>query len=121
MFQHDTTSTADTLYTTYRRKLWNQFMLFVIWNKHNFALNDRNVVFFNMVDFTTAIIFQYVYFIPQKAKKQPPLIIEHEKRLRHISLEIHVVAWDGHTNGVGLNQLTGSQPFHLDNKYLNSK
>jgi hypothetical protein len=27
MFQHDTISTADTLYTTCRRKLWNQFML----------------------------------------------------------------------------------------------
>jgi hypothetical protein len=52
-----------------------------------------------MVDFTTAIIFQYV--------EQPPLIIEHEKRLRHISLEIHVAAWYRHTNGVGLNRVTG--------------
>ena len=44
----------------------------VIWNKHtcNFVLNDRRKPFFNMVDFTTAIIFQYmnVYFILQKAK-----------------------------------------------------
>jgi hypothetical protein len=33
------------------------------------ALNDRKKnLFFNMVDLTTAIIFQYVYSIPQKAK-----------------------------------------------------
>jgi hypothetical protein len=28
----------------------------MIWNKHNFVLNDGKKTFFNMVDFTTAII-----------------------------------------------------------------
>jgi hypothetical protein len=50
-----------------------------------------------------------------KQSEQPPLIIEHEKWLRHISLGIHVVAWDRHNNGVGLNRLMGSQPSHIDN------
>jgi hypothetical protein len=37
--------------------------------------------------------------------------IEHKKGPQHISLEIHVLAWDGHTNVVGLNQLIGFQSF----------
>jgi hypothetical protein len=60
---------------------------------------------------------KYILFLAHinYCDKQPPLIIEHEKRLRQISLEIDVVSWDRHKNGVGLNGLTGSQPSHLDN------
>jgi hypothetical protein len=40
--------------------------------------------------------------------KNVQFILNLLERLRHISLEIHVVAWDRHKHGVELNRLTGS-------------
>ena len=48
-----------------------------------------------------------------------PQTIEYKKRALHMMLEIQVLAWDRHTNVVGLNQLIGSQ--HLDNYNLLQK
>jgi hypothetical protein len=79
----------------------------VIWNKHNFVLNDRKK-FYLLLKSVIFLKCDCQQFHNLQQSEQPPLIIEHQKRLRHISLEIHVVAWD--RQNMGLNRLTGSQP-----------
>jgi hypothetical protein len=37
---------------------------------------------------------KYIFLMKQVPVEQPPQLMEHKKKVPHISMEIHVVAWD---------------------------
>ena len=52
----------------------------------------------------------------QKIEQSPFAIIEHNRETpRHMTKEIHILAWDGHKHVAGLNRLMESQPSSLEN------